>query len=81
MTTPRFTLQPHSAAAKQIMKFPRKLTQLQMLNTVSNQMEVVSFSDWSESSATESTNGVETTYYTYEYSGSDRGSVTLIAKF
>lgn len=81
MTTPRFVLQPHSAAAKQMMKFPRKLTQLQMLNTVSNQMEVVSFSDWSESSATESTNGVETTYYTYEYSGSDRGSVTLIAKF
>ena len=81
MTTPRFVLQPHSAAAKQMMKFPRKLTQLQMLNTVSNQMEVVSFSDWSESSATESTNGVETTYYTYEYAGSDRGSVTLIAKF
>lgn len=81
MTTPRFTLQPHSAAAKQIMKFPRKLTQLQMLNTVSQQMEVVSFSDWAESSASESTNGVETTYYTYTYSGSDRGSVTLIAKF
>ena len=81
MTTPRFVLQPHSATAKQMMKFPRKLTQLQMLNTVSNQMEVISFSDWSESSATESTNGVETTYYTYEYSGSDRGSVTLIAKF
>lgn len=81
MTTPRFVLQPHSAAAKQMMKFPRKLTQLQMLNTVSNQMEVVSFSDWAETSASESTNGVETTYYTYEYSGSDRGSVTLIAKF
>lgn len=81
MTTPRFTLQPHSAAAKQMMKFPRKLTQLQMLNTVSNQMEVVSFSDWAESSASESTNNVETTYYTYTYSGSDRGSVTLIAKF
>ena len=81
MTTPRFVLQPHSAAAKQIMKFPRKLTQLQMLNTVSQQMEVVSFSDWSESSASESTNGVETTYYTYTYSGSDRGSVTLIVKF
>lgn len=81
MTTPRFVLQPHSAAAKQMMKFPRKLTQLQMLNTVSNQMEVISFSDWAESSATESTNSVETTYYTYEYSGSDRGSVTLIAKF
>ena len=81
MTTPRFVLQPHTAAAKQTMKFPRKLTQLQMLNTVSQQMEVISFSDWSESSASESTNGVETTYYTYEYSGSDRGSVTLIAKF
>ena len=81
MTTPRFTLQPHSAVAKQMMKFPRKLTQLQMLNTVSNQMEVVSFSDWDESSASESTNSVETTYYTYTYSGSDRGSVTLIAKF
>lgn len=81
MTTPRFVLQPHSAAAKQMMKFPRKLTQLQMLNTVSNQMEVVSFSDWDESSASESTNSVETIYYTYTYSGSDRGSVTLIAKF
>lgn len=81
MTTPRFVLQPHTAAAPQTMKFPRKLTQLQMLNTVSQQMEVVSFSDWAESSATEATNGVETTYYTYKYSGSDRGSVTLIAKF
>ena len=81
MTTPRFTVQPHTAAAPQTMKFPRKLTQLQMLNTVSNQMEVISFSDWAETSATEATNGVETTYYTYKYSGSDRGSVTLIAKF
>ena len=81
MTTPRFTVQPHTAAAPQTIKFPRKLTQLQMLNTVSNQMEVISFSDWDETSATESTNGVETTYYTYTYGGSDRGSVTLIAKF
>ena len=81
MTTPRFTVQPHTAAAPQTMKFPRKLTQLQMLNTVSNQMETVSFSDWAETSATEATNGVETTYYTYKYGGSDRGSVTLIAKF
>lgn len=81
MTTPRFTLQPHTATAPQTMKFPRKLTQLQMLNTVSQQMEVVSFSDWAESSASESTNSVETTYYTYTYSGSDRGSVTLIATF
>lgn len=81
MTTPRFVLQPHTAAAPQTMKFPRKLTQLQMLNTVSQQMEVVSFSDWTETSAAESTNGVETTYYTYKYNGSDRGSVTLIAKF
>lgn len=81
MTTPRFTLQPHTAAAPQTMKFPRKLTQLQMLNPVSNQMEVVSFGDWAETSAAESTNSVETTYYTYKYSGADRGSVTLIAKF
>lgn len=81
MTTPRFVLQPHTAAAPQTIKFPRKLTQLQMLNTVSNQMEVVSFSDWIETSATESTNSVETTYYTYKYNGADRGSVTLIAKF
>ena len=81
MTTPRFTVQPHTAAAPQTMKFPRKLTQLQMLNTVSSQMEIVSFSDWTETSATEATNGVETTYYTYKYNGSDRGAVTLIAKF
>ena len=73
MTTPRFVLQPHTAAAPQTMKFPRKLNQLQMLNTVSQQMEVISFSDWTESSATEAT--------TYKYNGSDRGSVTLIAKF
>lgn len=81
MITPRFVLQPHTAATPQTMKFPRKLTQLQMLNTVSNQMEIVSFSDWAETSAAESTNSVETTYYTYKYNGADRGSVTLIAKF
>lgn len=77
MTTPGLVLQPHTTEQPQQFKIPRTLSQLQMLNTVSNQMEVISSSDWSMSSAEEN----DWTYYTYTYTGSNRGSVTLILKF
>lgn len=53
MTTPGLVLQPHTTEQPQQFKIPRTLSQLQMLNTVSNQMEVISSSDWSMSSAEE----------------------------
>lgn len=77
MTSPKFVLQAHTAAAPQQFKLPRQLSQLQMLNTVSNQMEVISSSDWSMESQEEG----GWNYYTYTYTGADRGSVTLIVKF
>jgi len=81
MTTSRFVLQPHTSAAKQQIKVPRELTQMQMLNTVSNQMEVISFEDWTKTEADEDVNEISHHYYTYSYNGADRGSVTLIVKF
>lgn len=80
MTTPRFALVA-MGTGKQQFKLPRKLTQLQMLNTVSQQMEVISTDQWNEESSEENTNGVAVTYYTYTYTGATRGSVTLLAKF
>ena len=80
MTTPRFTVVA-MGDGKQEFKLPRKLSQLQMLNTVSNQMEVIDTSAWTESTASEHINGVEQTYYIYTYNGATRGAVTLIAKF
>lgn len=80
MTTPRFTVVA-MGDGKQEFKLPRKLAQLQMLNTVSNQMEVIDSSSWTESTKSEQINGVSQTYYIYTYNGATRGAVTLIAKF
>ena len=80
MTTPRFTVAA-MGTGKQEFKLPRKLSQLQMLNTVSQQMEVIDTSSWTESTSQEHINGVEQTYYIYTYNGATRGAVTLIAKF
>lgn len=77
MTTPRFTVQPHTANAPQMIKTPRAITAMQMLNTVSNQMDTISYSDWTVTESTE----MDITYYTYTYTGVARGSVTLIVKF
>ena len=81
MTTERFVLQPHTSAAKQQIKVPREITQMQMLNTVSQQMEVIGFGDWEKSEADEDVNEINHHYYTYSYNGADRGSVTLLIKF
>lgn len=81
MTSPQFVLQAHTSAAPQMFMLPRELSELQMLNTVSNSMEVISSSDWTVSTSNEDVNGVTHTYYTYTYTGADRGSVTLIVKF
>lgn len=80
MTTPRFTVVA-MGTGKQEFKLPRKLSQLQMLNPVSQQMEVIDSSSWTESTSQEHINGVEQTYYIYTYNGATRGAVTLIAKF
>lgn len=80
MTTPRFTVAA-MGSGKQEFKLPRKCTQLQMLNTVSNQMEVISLDAWTETTNQEDVNGNSVTYYIYTYNGAVRGAVTLIAKF
>ena len=80
MTTPRFELQP-SGTLPQVFKLPRKLTQLQMLNTVSNQMETIGTSDYTESSEEITIGTTPVNYFVYTYNGANRGSVTLIAKF
>lgn len=76
MSTGNFTLSA-TGVAKQIFKLPRTLKEMQMLNTISGKMEVVSASDWEITS--ESLNG--RTYYVYTYIGAARGSVTLLVKF
>lgn len=76
-----FEVKPHTAAAPQMFKLPRKASNLQMYSTVSKSFETVALSDWDEVSDSESVNGIDHTYYTYTYKGADRGSVKLIVKF
>ena len=80
MSTGNFELQP-SGTLPQVFKLPRQLKTLQMLNTVSNAMETIGTTDYTESAETIEINGNEREYYVYTYNGSTRGSVTLLAKF
>lgn len=81
MSTGEFTLMAHTSAAPQTFKLPRKATEIKMYSTVSQKFDVVNISDWTETAASESVNGVNHTYYTYVYNGANRGSVKLIVKF
>ena len=81
MSSGEFTVQPHTAAAPQMFKLPRKASSLQMYNTVAKAFETVALSDWTETSASETINENTQTYYTYSYKGDARGSVKLIVKF
>lgn len=76
MSTGKFTVQP-SGTLPQVFKLPRPLVALQMLNTISGQMNTIGTTDYTES--TEVING--RTYYIYIYNGAARGSVTLLATF
>lgn len=76
MSTGKFTLEA-TGIAEQTFKLPRELTELQMLNTISGKMEVVSTDSYSLTN--ESINGI--TYYVYTYNGDARGEVILLAKY
>ena len=82
MSTGQFTVQP-SGTLPQVFKLPRKLHTLQLKNALNNQMETVTdvSKDYTESTETINIGGTNVTYYVYTYSGSTRGSVTLLAKF
>lgn len=81
MSTGNFTLQP-SGTTPQVFVLPRQLKTLQMLNTVSNQMETIGTTEWTETTS-EGYNNTHSkqTHYIYTYNGAARGSVTLLAKF
>lgn len=81
MATGEFEVQPHTSAAPQMFKLPRKASSLEMYNTVAKAYETVALSDWTETSASESINGTSQIYYTYSYKGDARGSVKLKVKF
>lgn len=81
MSSGEFEVQPHTAAAPQMFKLPRKATSLQMYNTVAKSFETVALSDWTETSDYDYVNNIEHEYYTYTYKGADRGSVKLIVNF
>lgn len=80
MSTGNFELQP-SGTLPQVFKLPRKISTLQMLNTVSNKMETIGLGDYNETTETINIGGVDVTYYVYTYKGAARGNVTLLAKF
>lgn len=82
MSTGQFTVQP-SGTLPQVFKLPRKLHTLQLKNALNGQMETVTnvSKDYTESTETINIGGTDVTYYVYTYSGSTRGSVTLLAKF
>ena len=87
MTTPEFTLKPHTAEAPQKFKTPRQvlgpksLGRLQQYSTVAKAFENVDIADWDEVETTEKINEIDQTYYTYTYKGAARGEVKLIVKF
>ena len=84
-----FELQPHSKNAPQQIKVPRPIRKLYQLNTNSSDNSAgmgagfidMGTSAWSSSSVSELVNGTYHTYYTYTFTGDDRGSVKLIIKF
>lgn len=80
MSTGNFVLQP-SGTLQQVFKLPRQLKTLQMLNTVSNLMVTIGTSDYTETTEVINIGGTDVTYYVYTYNGSNRGEVTLLAKF
>ena len=80
MVTPKFEVQP-SGTVPQVFKLPRQLKTLQMLNTVSGNMETIGTSAYSETTEVIEINGNPREYFVYTYNGEARGSVTLIAKF
>lgn len=80
MSTGKFTVQP-SGTLPQVFKLPRALKTLQMLNTVSNSMETIGTTAYTATTEEIDINGTNVTYYVYTYNGSDRGEVTLLAKF
>ena len=80
MATPKFEVQP-SGTLPQVFKLPRQLKTLQMLNTVSGNMETIGTSAYTETKENININGTDYEYFVYTYKGEDRGSVTLIAKF
>lgn len=85
MTTGQFTVQP-SGTLPQVFKLPRKIDVLQLKNALNGNMENVEEingvpKDYTESTETINIGGTNVTYYVYTYSGSTRGSVTLLAKF
>ena len=81
MSSGEFEVKPHTSAAPQMFKLPRKASSLQMYNTVAKAFETVALSDWTETSAEETLNSQKRTYYTYSYKGDARGAVKLIVKF
>lgn len=80
MSTGQFKVQP-SGTLPQVFKLPRVLKTLQMLNTVSGQMETIGTTAYTQTTEEIDINGTTVTYYVYTYNGSDRGEVTLLAKF
>lgn len=80
MVTPKFEVQP-SGTLPQVFKLPRQLKTLQMLNTVSGNMNTIGTSAYTETKENININGTDYEYFVYTYKGEDRGSVTLIAKF
>lgn len=80
MSTPKFEVQP-SGILPQVFKLPRQLKTLQILNTVSGNMEIISTSEYTETKEMININGQTHEYFVYTYNGSDRSSVTLLAKF
>ena len=76
-----FELQPHTQNTPQQFKIPRKATNLQMYNTVAKKFEIIDLNFWEEIQSSEKINNFDQTYYTYTYTGANRGSVKLIVTF
>ena len=84
VTTGEVTLATHTNAAPQMIKTPNQIKTYQQYDDASGKYVTIplnSDSGWVMSSATENYNGVQKTFYTYTYTGSDRSNIKIKLTF
>ena len=81
METGNMVMVPSTKTAPRKFSVPRKATSMTQLNTLSNKMETVALSAYTESTETRTYGGTDVTYYTYTFAGDAEGSVTINVKF
>lgn len=84
VTTGEVTLTAHTNAAPQMIKTPNMIKTYQQYNDGAGKYETIPLdtdSGWVMTSSAEEYNGVQKTFYTYTYTGSDRSNIKIKLTF